>query len=110
MHTATIREAKVAAVGRRQLVLKRPCPMKSDSGRLASGRYVLTYLALLVESAVGSCLIVTSDDRCVRHVHQFACAFVWKSEGFGQHRLARLVLRLRGGPRVERADNDCHHE
>src|SRR3954469_7490169 len=100
MHAPTIREAKVASVGRCELVLERPRPMKSDSGRLAGGRHVLTYLALLIESAVGARLVMASNDRCVGHVHQLACAFIWKSEGFSQHSLARLVLCLRCGPHV----------
>src|SRR5437868_305498 len=95
MYAAPVDEAKVAAVRRRELVLKGGAPMESDSGRLSDCRNVLSYLALLVEGAVGARLVVTSHDGRIGHVHEFAGALVGEGERLCKHRLCRLILSLR---------------
>src|SRR6266508_544416 len=80
VHLSAIAEAEVALIGRQQIIFERSRSVPSDAGCFAGSGYVLPNLAFLLESPVGSLLVMTTDVGRIRHIHQFLSTLVGKCE------------------------------
>ena len=80
MDLAVIDEREVARVSGYEFILEGAGPARGDPGIAPGGSYILANLALLVEGAVRSLLVMAGDGRNVGDVHQFIRALVGENE------------------------------
>src|SRR5947209_6388122 len=80
VHLAAVAEAEIARISRDEFIFESGGAVPGDAGRLAASGYILTNLAFLLEGAVGSLLVMTTDVGRIRHIHQFLSTLVGKCE------------------------------